>query len=128
MEIMHTRTDEVSALPAYLSPSEMDWELYKARELLPNGRYVSLDDSKTSIVHGFIKSSKRRKYNEGYQSGMDVPDYSFTFTENSCCIEIMGSNGSNFEKFRIMFSSLAERDKFIYGSLEVSVCSKPLDD
>ena len=125
MEIMHTRTDEVSALPAYLSPSEMDWELYKARELLPNGRYVSLDDSKTSIVHGFIKGSKRRKYNEGYQSGMDVPDYSFTFAERSCCIEIMGSNGSSFEKFKILFSSLAERDKFIFKDLEVAVASRP---
>ena len=81
----------------------------KARELLPNGRYVSLDDSKTSIVHGFIKGSKRRKYNEGYQSGMDVPDYSFTFAERSCCIEIMGSNGSNFEKFRIMFIPFTTR-------------------
>ena len=125
MEIMHTRTDEVSALPAYLSPSEMDWELYKAGELLPNGRFVSLDGDKTSIVHGFIKGSKRRKYNEGYQSGMDVPDYSFTFAERSCCIEIMGSNGSSFEKFKILFSSLAERDKFIFKDLEVAVASRP---
>ena len=122
---MHTRTNEVSALPAYLSPSEMDWELYKAGELLPNGRFVSLDGDKTSIVHGFIKGSKRRKYNEGYQSGMDVPDYSFTFAERSCCIEIMGSNGSSFEKFKILFSSLAERDKFIFKDLEVAVASRP---
>lgn len=125
MEITHTKTESASALPAYLSPSEMDWELYKAGELLPNGRYVSLDGDKTSIVHGFIKNNIRRKYNEGYQSGMDIPDYSFTFTERSCCIEIMGSNGSNFEKFKILFSSLAERDKFIFKDLEVAVASRP---
>ena len=134
MEITHTHTESVNALPGYMLPGKMEWVVYKAGELLPNGRIVSADYLKTSTVNGFIKGRKRRKYNDGYYAKMDVPDYLFHYNERSSyfeeehgtSIEIAGSTDeSGYERFKIEFSSLAERDDFISNVLKAAVGSKP---
>ena len=134
MEITHTHTESVNALPDYLLPGKMEWVIYKAGELLPNGRLVSTNYLRSSTVNGFIKGRKRRKYNDGYYAKMDVPDYLFHYNErisyfeeeHGISIEITGSAGEpRLEKFKIEFSNAAERDDFISNVLKVTVGSKP---
>lgn len=76
MTITHTSRDTVDFLPLRLFPPYMDWIRLNPFEFLPNGR-----PNHTLEFRGFIAGKPRRKYQDGYDQGMDIPDYVFNGAE-----------------------------------------------
>lgn len=126
MNIAHTSTKIINCLPAHLLFANMEWVVYKAGEVLPNGRLAPIDHD---TYQGFARGVKTRTYPDGYQAGLRVPDYSFTCREFQMAVEITGSlDGSWMEKFALEFKDTAERDKFISKDLGAVCESIPLSN
>lgn len=126
MNIAHISTKIVNRLPAYLLFKSMEWVVYKAGEVMPNGRLAS---AVYDTYQGFARGVETRRYPDGYQAGLRVPDYSFMCDKTQTKIEIMGSlDGNWLERFALGFKDTVERDQFITKDLGAVCESTPLLD
>ena len=115
MNIAHTSTKIIKRLPAHLLFKNMEWVVYKAGEVMPNGRLASED---YDMYQGFARGVESRRYPNGYQAGLRVPDYFFACRKAQTAIEITGSlDGKWMEKFVLEFKDTAERDQFFTKDL-----------
>ena len=126
MNIAHTSTKVINCLPAHLLSKNMEWVVYKAGEVMPNGRFAPIDHD---TYQGFARGVKARIYPEGYQAGLRVPDYFFTCSKTQTVVEITGSLDDNWEeKFVLEFKDTTERDLVFAKDLGVVCKSTPLSD